>query len=369
MKKLARLFRKISPLFCTLAFITLLFFSSSCNPEGIEYSTLNYASAVSGSSTYLTGIRGVTDSEHVYISGIYTPPGDTVNSGAQGLLYTGPILGGGTWQVLNYPSSSGLTVTSTALYGPNNGTSTGNIQIVGSYTTSQTGGNDLGLLYQGPTDGSGTWATLNPQSLEERPVINTIAHSTMGGLVVGNYDTDLESGKAFIYNIATNTYFELSKPNAVSITAYGIWYNGNTIYTIAGGYSDVDHEGLDIAYLVDWDTKFNTASNWTSYTYNNQPSVLTHFEGITTDGEGGYNLVADWGALDENGDPIGAAGAAFVNVPRTDTNGFGTATWTDFSYPGSSITSGNTVYTNHALGIYKTPGSEIANGYVATFPQ
>ena len=108
------------------------------------------------------------------------------------------------------------------------------MQIVGNYTTVESAGSAIGLLYQGAVDGSGTWSTLLPPSPDNSNVINTIAHSTMGGLVVGNYDTRLATGKAFIYDITKNTYTNLTKPGAVSITAYGIWYNGGSSYTIAG---------------------------------------------------------------------------------------------------------------------------------------
>jgi len=337
---------------------------AACNgggPASIAYNTLNYPQGAANSSTYLTGIRGVDDeSGDVYISGIYAAPGASVTTGT-GLLYKGPILGGGTWQVLNYPSSSGATVTSTALYGPNNGVG-GNVQVVGNYTTSENGAFDLGLLYQGPLDGSGEWTTLNPQALETRQVKNTIAHSTMGGLVVGNYDTDLATGKAFIYNIAEDSYVELKKPGAVSTTAYGIWHNGGTSYTIAGGYSDADESGIAIAYLVDYDPSTQTASNWTSFSYNNDPSLLTHFEGITTDTNGGYNLVSDVLNSDET------VTAAFVNVPRGASGAFGTASWTPYAYPGAALTSANTVYLNYALGIYELTNGGAANGYVVTIP-
>lgn len=349
-----------------LASLFLFAFCLSCNsntaPLSITYATMNYPGGATGSSTYLTGIRGITNSSDVYISGIYAAPGDSVTEG-EGLLYSGPITGGGTWQVLNYPTSSGVTVTSTALYGPNNGLVSGDVQIVGNYTTSENGAFDLGLLYQGPTDGSGTWTTLDPQILEPiRTVKNTIAHSTMGGLVVGNYDTDLLTGKAFIYNIAEDSYVEIVKSGAVSMTAYGIWHNEGTEYTIAGGYSDVNNDGLDIAYLVDYDSSTETFSNMTSFTYNNQSTVVTHFEGITTDTLGGYNLVAD--------SLIGTdIVASFVNVPRTSSGTFGTATWTPYDYPDSTLTSANTVYLNYALGIYQLDGSDAANGYVTTIPE
>lgn len=184
----------------------------------------------------------------------------------------------------------------------------------------------------------------------------------MGGLVVGNYDTDLATGKAFIYNIAENSYVEIVKSGAVSVTAYGIWYNGGSTYTIAGGYSDVNEGGVDTAYLVDYDSNTQSFTNWTSFTYNNQPSVITHFEGITTDNNGGYNLVAD--AL--SGEDVVAS---FVHVPRNSSNTFGAATWTPYAYPGAVLTSANTVYLNYALGIYELTNGGPANGYVTTIPE
>jgi hypothetical protein len=143
----------------------------------IQYSTINgYATVTATTQTIVTGIRGITNSTDVYISGIY---GQTTGNMSSGLLYTGPVSTiGGAWRILNYPSSSGVTVTSTSLYGPNNGSVAGTVQIVGNYTTSQAGTGALGLLYQGAVDGSGTWTTLLPPTPDSTPVINTIAHST-----------------------------------------------------------------------------------------------------------------------------------------------------------------------------------------------
>jgi hypothetical protein len=324
----------------------------------VQYSTLHGYNDESG-STLVTGIRGVNGSSYVYISGVYS---GATNSG---LLYVGPIsTSGGTWHLLNYPSSAGVTVTSTSLYGPNNGNTSGTVQIVGNYTTAESAGSAIGLLYQGAVDGSGAWSTLLPPSPDNSSVINTIAHSTMGGLVVGNYDTRLATGKAFIYDITNNSYINLVKPGAVSITAYGIWYNGGTSYTIAGGYSDANARGITTGYLVDWDSATNTTSHWTSFNYLNEPanSIVSHFEGITTDGNGGYNLAADVALAS------GVAGAAFVNVPRNADGTFGTASWTNIAYPGANVISANTVYQNNILGVYVPQGSTSVYPYLATLP-
>lgn len=352
---------------------------SACNNGGsnsitsvassTQYSTLStYPNPSSGSSTVVTGIRGVANSSNVYISGIYFE--STANSG---LLYVGPIsTTNGVWNLLNYPSSPNNTVTNTALYGPNS-TENGGIVIVGNYSTQQfEGGNGaLGLIFTGTVDAqgningnAGVWKTIVPQVLEESPVINTIAHSNMGNLVVGNYDTVLDRGKAFIYDINNNQYFGLHKPGSISTTAYGIWWNGGESYTIAGGYSDGNKQGLTTGYLVDWNAETHVASNWTSINYMNQPisSAVAHIEGITTDNNGGYNLAADVTVISQM-----SLLAAFVHVGRNSDGSFTTPQWTTVNYPNSIINSANTVYENTILGVYSlTNSTSQLNSFSAT---
>src|SRR5205085_626294 len=95
-------------------------------------------------------------------------------------------------------------------------------------------------------------------------------HSTMGGLIVGNYDSPPDHGQgnhpfgpghAFIYDIATKTYLtDIVFPGSKSNSVYGIWYNGGTSYTVCGGYSDglvnnFDNQEHPIGtgYLADYD--------------------------------------------------------------------------------------------------------------------
>ena len=136
---------------------------------------------------------------------------------------------------------------------------------------------------------------------------------------------------------------------AVSITAYGIWYNSNlNNYTIAGGYSKIlGDNGLSTGYLVDWDP-INGFSNFTAIYYNNDSSTskVSHIEGITTENAGGYYLSVDWAQI-FSADPDGAA---LVQVKCTSSGGFGTPTWTHFAFPGATITSANTVFEKNVLG-------------------
>lgn len=325
-----------------------------------QYTSFNCPDTVNVSFPGISGIRGVTNSStNVYITGVYVQYGAN-----HAFLYKGPILGGGTCMPFNYPSSPGKTVTATSLYGPDNN-GNGKVIVVGSYTTVETGPiAQLGLLYQGAEDGSSIdgWTTLNPSSLTSETIINTLGHSTMGGLVVGNFDTNLSTGRAFIYNINAESYTEFKIPgSSASVTLYGIWYNGGTNYTLTGGYSAVMESGVDLGFLADWDSSTQRVTNFVSLNYKDLPpsQVGTHFEGITTDGAGGYNLSGDWQNLGSTPNPV------FVHVPRNSDGSYGTATWTDFSYPNSSVTSANTVYQNYVLGLYQLGGT-LNYGYVAT---
>ncbi len=325
-----------------------------------QYETLNFSDE--GGSTFLTGIRGNNEGG-IIMTGVYTPPG---LSNTLGTLYR-EFDNGFSWTTLDFPSSSGVTVTSTAFYGPNvlDG---GIMRLVGSYKTEENGEYDLGLFYEGPANATGTWATLLPPVEEGETVLDTIAHSTHGELIVGNFDTDLATGRAFIYDIEEDTYTELTREGAVSITAYGIWHNGGSDYTIAGGVSMVGNEGLSEAYLVDWNSETQTASNWRTYIYADNPAwvAVTHFNGITTDGNGGYNLTGDWiGVGSEQNN------AFFATVPRVTEGGFGDAAWTLIAYPytdeeEAEVTSGNSVYEWSVIGIYILPDSSVTNGYMAT---
>jgi hypothetical protein len=334
-----------------------------------KYSTFSYPNA-NGGSYGPTGIRSA-GGQNVFVTGSVhpsptpTPPCSVVS---HGILYEGALSGNGDWTVLDYPSSPGITVTGTVLYGPD-GLPPSNVRIVGSYTKCEDEGTNVrnhGLLYEGPTDGSGTWQTIDfpiaaatPSPSPGEQVLNTIVHSTMGGLAVGNFDTNLVTGRAFVYDIAANSWKELIKPS-VSITAYGIWYNGGTSYTIAGGYSDANPNGIDHGYLANWDSATQMASDWTRYDFDNGHThvEVSHFDGITTDNQGGFYLTGEWAGGQQ-------LGGFFAHVPRMPHRAFGDARWRDIEYPSSVVTTGNTVFENNVLGIYFVSLDSPFSGYIA----
>ena len=109
----------------------------------------------------------------------------------------------GTKNLLN-PVIPGETVTTATFYGPNTSIfdaslGAGNVRAVGSYQYSETptGTINHSMIYQGPPSGvGGTWTQTDVPANGVNvvggtvvgQVADTISHSTMGNLVVGNYD-------------------------------------------------------------------------------------------------------------------------------------------------------------------------------------
>ncbi len=331
-----------------------------------KYRTFNYPGAIPGGKTLLTGIRGVNPykcnksnkNNKVYICGFYEPPPIQPDQSVKSFVYKGCLHGKGKWYELNFPESE-----VTNLYGPannKNGIRKDGISIVGNYTTDES--NILiGCLYEGPLDGRGKWTELVPAFDN---VKNTIAHSNMGGLVVGNYDTQLDEGKAFIYDIKTKVYHNIAREGAISITAYGIWHNGGDSYTICGGYKPDSIFTSETAYLVDWNSKTHKLSGWKDYHFDNNPikARITHFDGITGNGKRGYNLTGDWIGNVPDMSELGF----FATVKRNKCNKFKDAKWSSVSFPKSNVTSGNSVYQYTVIGVYTVSETETVNGYLST---
>ena len=340
--------------------------SSNDTPAAVRYSL---EPALPSGSTEITGVRGVTGSSDVYLTGI------NQDGSNYALLYQGPIqmTSASQWNRIG-PTKCIVTTTSNCeqssglnFYGPNNGSAPGNVVVVGNYNLP----NDrfpYGLLYRGDVAGNGTYSKIDPSSLLSMPseLKYTIAHSNMNGMVVGNYAKSDAVGHAFIMamgstpdNPSTYSYYDIPYSlvdGAISMTAYGIWYNTDRQnYTIVGGYSKVDNKGIATGYIVDWNPQ-NPAgqqfSNFTSVYFNNDPtsSRVTHFEGITTDDAGGYYLATDWSSSS-----AAPEGAALVQIKRNINGSFATPTWTMLAYPGATVTSANTVYRKNVLGVFGTP--------------
>jgi hypothetical protein len=306
----------------------------------------------------VTGIRSENaDDTQVLMTGSCPVPNKPNQT--QAMLYQGPMNPTDSSQChCLTPNIPGKTVTSSLFYGPdtpffNPSIKAGNVRAVGTYRydTDPQENVDHGVLYEGPLDGSGSWTTIDMPAVGGATVRNTIPHSTMGELIVGNYDLKgAEPGKfnAFIYNINTGVFQPLMLGSAKLVTAYGIWQNGrdSTSYTIAGGLDD--GSGLNVGYLVDYDSRTSMTSNLRTFRYDNAPDLITHFEGVTQFGPHHYSLAATGDQDKEN------RGAAFAVVERNPDGSFGEAEWQRVQPPSSGISTGNTVLTNNLFGIYQT---------------
>ncbi len=300
----------------------------------LPYVTLNYGA----DDTFLTGIRGDT------ITGQNVIPGGDGATG--GLLYNTTTK---AWTPFPLATPSGVNypgaIASTP-YGPSFGSYGGILRAVGSYQTTASAPYDTGFLYDAAAGTSGTLTTLQYPSAPGATTLFTIAHSTFGNQVVGNYDTQLDVGHAFLYDIPAGTYTNIDKPGAVSTTAYGVYGN-----LIAGGYDGAaDAPGVGHAFIYN-----ETTGAWT--TYDHPGAVETHFEGITSAGRSGtYNLVADW---------VGPDGQTHASVLHIDAQG--NQTWIDLDVPGSVQTSANSMYGSTAIGVYVDPSGKV-NGYTVDIP-
>ena len=307
------------------------------------------------------GIRESTDQPGEYLI--------VGTSGSEGLLYVGPVDGqGGESFAVNVPGAA-----TSSVYGPDD-LGDGNVRLVGSYRTGED--SVSGFLYEGAIadlDVPGNYRAIAYPGGQF-----TYVHSTMGGLAVGNSDGPTDSGlpigagRAFIYDVATGRFVaDVVFPGSVSNTVYGIWHNGGTSYTLAGGFSQLprsnpDGEGLPIGQgmLVDYDSLTRQFSNWKAFDYPSPPGSLefvTHFEGISGAEKGVYTLNADSARL--NGDSFETG--SFVTVRRNTDGSFGEAAWVDIAYPGATgPTSSNSVAGNQVVGVAETASGVVS--YQAT---
>jgi len=294
----------------------------------------------------------------------------TGTSGNQAILWRGDLAGSiGNATLFSFPGSDETTA-----YGPNN-LGGGQLQIVGTYQPSnpQQGDPEISsFLFEGDdadlasNGSSGIWRSINHGN-----ATYTYAHSVAGGLVVGNYDSPTGNstislpygpGHAFIYDIDTDTFItDIVFPDSVSNTAYGIWFNGGTKYTIVGGHSEdqaANFEDPEVpigqGYIVDYDSATNTFSNWTSIDYPVGVEIASHVQGISSTQKGVYTLAVNSVVIGSS-EPVPAS---LVRIVRNADSSFGTPEWVDLAYtdpdtgePVDGITTADSVYGDAMVGI------------------
>ena len=252
----------------------------------VSYSvTPTVASAAGGGATLpVAGWQGLTTAGtpgQYLITGTTTNPNDT--SQTAGLLYVGPITAeGGAGYTMIMPDQPGQTTDGTTSYSADN-LGNGRMRIVGTY--SNTGAtNELGFVFTGTVADVANAGSYVAMPFPTQSATWNVPHSTSGGLVVGNYDSSTSGGmpagggRAYVYDAVNGTYLVPSMvyPGSAANTAYGIWWNGGTSYTICGGWSESPVNNLldpnqpmplSQALLVDFDSATGLFSNWKSFTY------------------------------------------------------------------------------------------------------
>ena len=290
------------------------------------------------------------------------------------MLYVGPITAdGGAGYVMVVPDQGSATTSDTTNYSADY-LGGDQLWIVGTYANTGES-NELGFIFTGSLADINNPAYYVSMPFPTQTATWNVPHSTSGGLVVGNYDSSTFQGKpagggrAYIYDAVNQTYLEPSMvyPGSAANTAYGIWWNGGTSYTICGGYSNNPVNNLlnpqvplSEGLLVDYDSSTGQFSNWKSFRYTDPVtgfSGITHFEGISGVQQGEYTLAAT--ALDE-GVPV----AGFVTVFRNSDGSFGDMHWTTLDPNADGTAFADSVYGNAVVGIDPTQGA--VNAYTAT---
>ncbi len=339
--------------------------------------------------TYLQGLKQGDRAGTYLLVGANNSPGPT----PKGLVYQGPldgisrngVSGSGVWSVVAAPKR--FRAAGTSVYGPDN-LGSGQADLVGAFTRNI--GSDaptprnpavVGFTYSGAVDGSDRrgWREVQGRTQAGTKGTYTFVHSVDGGLAVGNADNaDVDeltgyfslSSTAFIVDLDTGKQTQIRYPDdrnpLVTHTAYGIWFNGGSSYTIAGGSGEVLQPGSDqveagAGYLIDYDAVTGRFSNYTTFPYRNreQTDLISHFEGIYRTPQGHYRLPATAAALNAMGD---LTLASVVTVKRNRQGGFREqARWKDLPITCSSdgaqsvLSTANSLYGDAVVGFANYP--------------
>jgi len=351
------------------------------------YNPWNYApNGVTSTFNYIQGIGAGASKDTYTIVGTY----GQLDNGAIGVVYQGAIngtntsqgSGPGTWTTMVVPKS--FNSLGTSIYGVHN-KGRGQFDLVGTYVsktqTTNIGGtivnNTLGFYYTGeitskPKDS-------NFKSFQARDPITgrlaneTYLHSASGGLAAGNYDFFGEgqaAGDAFIVDMKSGKQTNLRYNDAaVSHTVYGIWSNGGSSYTVAGGVSNVrssfipglnNSPSVGDASLADYDSITGKVNHLHNYRYPGSgagPSLETHFEGIWSNGDGLYKL--PFLSFDANLKP---AGSGVAIVQRLKNGEFSDASWITFPNP-----AGVTIYSNDSVWDGASVGGQVSSSNPGVF--
>ncbi len=256
-------------------------------------------SSILKSGDVVTGVRGTTNGNVILTGGAAT--GNSTQNVP--FLYQGALTSAAAGAAVSVRTPSFPGVTSATFYGPDthsfNPTTipSGQVRAVGSYVSSSAPAGVLnqGMIYLGPVRGSGgSWTSIDvpaggahtvghvracPRARARCFVMDTIAHSTMGNLVVGDYDLSpsvpggVISANAFIYNMSRHqwTLLDLGGSLSSQTTLYGIWQDGGKSspdYTLAGGSAAAAQR----AFVMNYNERTGTFGTPKYFRYGNGPA-------------------------------------------------------------------------------------------------
>jgi hypothetical protein len=266
------------------------------------------------------------------------------------------------------PKFPGETPTFAAMYGPNTykylpAVGKGNVLAVGGYNFAESP-YQAGFIYEGPLNGTGKYTkiVIPPRHLNvtlpngttiatlDYPT-HTVAHSTMGELIVGDcyFESSETKSYGFLYNVKKKTFIRLVELDLFSTSMYGVWQNDGATsnqYTMVGGLTHL-LTNLSVAYIMNYNAIVDEFSMMRTYTYLNEPQGGVHFEGISGV-EGGFTCAAIGLSLTKE------QSSAIVFIPVYANGSFAGAQWYEVNVPGSSFVSANTILDYTILGIYQT---------------
>ena len=325
------------------------------------------------------GLQGIKGTQQ---AGIFVITG---TSHVNGVVYKGPVNNGfnssgsgkgGQWWAMNVPGAS-----STSIYGPED-LGNGNYNLVGTYKLPNASPT-YSFIYQGPlttTPSASAFQTVQAKYPNGQTAEYTILHSVSGGLAAGNYgspNTDL--GHAFIYDPQNpvRPQTDLVFPDADKThSVYGIWHNGGTRYTVAGGVGgnigrNIIEGPIAFGYLMDYDRVTGLSSNYQLFSYSitgktrpyfKNNTVITHFEGIWSDDQGLYRLPASVTSL-SGGLSLGMV----VDVKRKPNGEFGPrAVWKVIDLPGSSFSTNDSIFGETSIGVVQYQETQPGTGQTQT---
>jgi hypothetical protein len=180
--------------------------------------------------------------------------------------------------------------------------------------------------------------------------------------VVGNFDyqNNPTRGHTFIFYAAGSGSYKTVEIGRYSTTLYGVWQDAgssSTLYTIVGGYSDNLHGAK--AFIEDYNVSTGQFSNFRSYSFDNRPTIVTHFEGISGV-TGGFSIAAT------SLSPRLKLEASYAFIPVKKNGSFGPARWVAIKNNlNGAPTTGDTVIDNSVMGIFPAGGGDVSS-YTST---